>query len=458
MKRIVALLLTLACCLGLFGCKKAEEPVPSTAPTMPTEPPHQHTFTDWTQKSASSCTREGREERLCTACNYKDTRAIPTSAHQKRDNNNLCKNCMYVFVDSEAKVAELGVVSDSWYGAGVVANYAWDIKCWNGLVYRAGGDYDKNSGNTIFLAYDNAESKWKVTGSADDEAIHGFVEINGTLYAAGIDATSGWEWGNYYVLQEDGTWKQVRNLPNGIHNFDMIEHGGKIFAGLGTETVGNTVAVSEDGGTTWKLVPLYKDGKLFDLSSYKWTRTYKFVAHNGQLHALLSMQMGIGSKSMIFRYEDGKMVYEADAYPLLAGGISRNYWTGSFSFGDTCYLTAGNLYTVTDFSDPETFSTVPMPNKETVVDAFEKDGSIYVLTYSKNKNPHTHNTESYKIVIYKSTTGEEGSFEEVLSFDYSGIPLSFDTDGTCFYIGTGANLVSEKVGMTLRVIPDTESK
>ena len=63
--------------------------------------------------------------------------------------------------------------------------------------------------------------------------------------------------------------------------------------------------------------------------------------------------------------------------------------------------------------------------------------------------------DSYKAVIYKSTTGLEGSFEQVLSFDYCATAMCFDYDGTYFYIGTGTAISKEqdKTGMVLRVKP-----
>ena len=108
---------------------------------------------------------------------------------------------------------------------------------------------------------------------------------------------------------------------------------------------------------------------------------------------------------------------------------------------------------VTDFADQENWKQIPMPGGETVVDAFLRDGVIYTLAYAQNRNPHNHNVESYKTAIYKSTTGKEGSFQEVLSFAYASSPLSFDWDGTHFYIGTGNGLDSAKVGMVLRATP-----
>ena len=391
------------------------------------------------------------QERKCSGCSYTESRPVAKTGHTYNALN-ICQTCWYVNLDENAAFVELGVICDNWYGSGATANYAWDVKLWNGKLYRGAGDYDKNSGATKILAYDLTTQTWEISGTANDEAIHGFEEIGGTLYAPGIDPLGGHTLGNFYVLEEDGGWKMVRNLPNGIHCFDMAECNGKIFAGLGTGKTANTVAVSEDGGKSFQIVPLYKDGAPMDVSSYKLSRTHEFIKYKDDIYALVYFHMGFGGGFSLFRYDDGKMVYVENGYMLAFGsGVSRKYIGGNVEFNGTCYVTASGLYAITDFSDMNNYQKIDMPNKETVVDALVKDGALYVLATSSNRNAGTQTTESYKTVIYKSTTGQKGSFEEVLQFDYSSFPLSFDWDGTYFYIGTGTSVVKAKTGMILRV-------
>ena len=455
MKRIFAMILAFACCMSLFGCggKNSSNPTQATEPTasqLPSQPPHmEHTFGAWTVKTSPSCLNEGRAERRCTVCSVAESRTLPKSDH-KFNAQNLCTKCYQVDFDDETALVELGVVCDNWYGSGSKANYAWDIKVWNGKVYRAAGDYDKNSGATTILAYDIANRRWVKTGTADDEAIHRFVEIGGTLYTPGIDAIGNWDTGNFYVLDEDGKWKMTRNLPNGLHCFDMIEFDGKIFAGLGTETLGDTVAVSQDQGKTFTFIPLYRDGTLLDTSGYEYSRTYAFVEYTGDLYALVTFKK-TGSLSydrFVFRYEDGKMQYQSVADSRLTGQTGSNYWQGKVEWKGVCYLTSTALNAVTDFSKPETHKQISMPNGGVVSDILVHNDQLYVLSY-KFQEDMTCNA-----VIYKSATGEEGSFTEVASFHYAAFPISFDFDGEHFYVGTGMCLAdSSKAGMILRVKP-----
>ena len=509
MKRTIAFLLTLACCVSVMGCgekEKAENSTtastgaptyaasapatqgasanptqgasapatqgssqsPSQQPTAapsagttqpvatsqsPSQPHTEHTFGEWTVKTGATCLSEGRAERRCTGCNATESRTIPVSDH-KFNAQNVCTKCYLVNFDDKATLVELGVVVDTKYGSGSVANKVWDIQVWNGKVYRAAGDYDKNSGATTIFAYDIANKRWIKTGTVADEAIHGFEVIGGRLVAPGIDATAGWNYGNYYILQEDGTWKQMRNLPNGVHCFDMIECGDKVFAGLGTEKMGNIVAVSQDGGNTFSFVPLYKDGAPYDVSSFSVSRVYEFVQLDGKVYALAYFKTKTGyNRWAIFGYEDGKMHYLADGTKLTErASFSRKYFGGGFEFNGKCYITVRGLYAIDDFTDPAKWNTISMPNNGKVSDAILYDGAIYVLTSRQDST-----TKLYHTIIYKSTTGEKGSFEEVASYDYGGFPLSFDYDGEHFYVGTGLNDIDKnKLGMVLRVTPNAQ--
>jgi hypothetical protein len=232
----------------------------------------------------------------------------------------------------------------------------------------------------------------------------------------------------------------------------MVESNGRIFAALGTPWIAKPIVMSKDGGRTFDIVPLYKDGEPLDISDYSSSRAYDFVVHNDDVYALISFKINFGNMTQLFRYEDGKMVYLANGYKLSTGSsISRNYIGGNFDFNGACYVTAYKLYAIADFSNPDNYQVIEMPKKEPVADALVKDGVMYVLATSEVRNPSNHNITGHKTIIYKSTTGEKGSFEEVLSFEYASKPISFDFDGTYFYIGTGQSPEKAKIGMILRV-------
>ena len=437
MKRAIAAVLALILCVSLLGCGNEE-------------PKCEHQFGDWLVKSKATCSKEGQEERSCMACGQSESRQIPMIEHTYKKDSNLCKKCYYVDFEPDAEFVELGCFSQYWYTTNnPTANSAWDVKIWGDLVYRGAGDYDKNSGVTPILAFNKQTQRWVKLSNTEDQAIQRFVELDGTLYAPGIDPAGSWDLGNYYVLDGE-QWKQVRNLPGGLHNFDMIGFDGKIFAGLGTETLGDTVAVSQDKGESFTFVPLYRDGALLDTSGYEYSRTYAFVEYKGGLYALIRFKkIGVTSyDTYIFRYVDGKMEYQSEADNRLQGTSGRNLWQGKLEWKGTCYVTSTALNAITDFSKPETHKQIPMPNGGVVTDILLYDDELYVLSFLFKEDM------TCGVTIYKSNTGQEGSFVEVTSFDYAGMPISFDFDGDHFYVGIGSSFAdSSKAGMVLRVKP-----
>lgn len=437
MKRMIAGILTALMCVSMWGCGKEESKC-------------NHQFGDWVVKTKATCAEEGQEERSCSICSESETQQIPMTEHTYKKGSNLCKKCYYVDFDPNAEFAELGCFSQFWFTNGTSANEVWDVKNWDNLVYRGAGDYDKNSGVTPILAFNKETQRWVKLSDTNDQAIQRFVEIDGTLYSPGIDPAGSWELGNYYVLDGE-QWKQVRNLPGGLHNFDMIEFDGKIFAGLETETLGNTVAVSQDKGESFTFVPLYRDGALLDTSDYEYSRTYAFVEYNNSLYALVRFKKNhvTNYDAFIFRYVDGKMEYQSVADNRLQGTSGRNLWQGKLEWKGTCYFTSTALNAVTDFSKPETHKQIPMPNGGVVTDILLYNEELYVLSFVFKEDM------TCGVVIYKSATGEEGSFSEVASFDYAGMPISFDFDGNHFYVGIGSSFAdSAKTGMVLRIKPN----
>ena len=137
-KRIGTGLLAAVMCLSLWGCKQPAEPVV-------TEPKCDHQMGDWLVKRQATCIKEGREERICNICYETESRSIPMIAHNL-DKYNVCRKCYFVEFDPDADVVELGILSSRYYGPASLANTAWDVKVWDGKVYRGAGDYGENTG------------------------------------------------------------------------------------------------------------------------------------------------------------------------------------------------------------------------------------------------------------------------------------------------------------------------
>lgn len=136
----------------------------------------------------------------------------------------------------------------------IYARNVWDIVAFNGRLYLGAGNSNNsgpavNAGPLPIIYFDPSTGEFKSEWVVDDEQIDRYLIIDGDLIIPGHDPTQSWSWGNFYRLEDEG-WKKYRNIPEGIHNYSMISHAGRLFAGLGTRD-GAAVSVSEDNGQTW---------------------------------------------------------------------------------------------------------------------------------------------------------------------------------------------------------------
>ena len=70
LKRFGAFLLALMMCVSLFPVSAFAEGEETT------EPPHEHSWTDWTVTKAATCTEAGEQLHTCTACGASGTEPV----------------------------------------------------------------------------------------------------------------------------------------------------------------------------------------------------------------------------------------------------------------------------------------------------------------------------------------------------------------------------------------------
>ena len=343
---------------------------------------------------------------------------------------------------NKAEVKELGIPCEKQFQLGAMARCPWDIKVFEGKVYVGGGDYGINTGPTVIWAYDISSNEWINTGKVSDEAVSSFKIIAGKLTVPGTDPRGSSDYGNAYQL-ENGKWKTYTKIPNGIHNFDMVEFGGKIYAGLGVDFHNPPVAVGTAINEMFEFVPIYKNGAEVDADSMDLLqyRAYDLFVHNQNLYAMVCFTKDSGSTLEVYKLNGNQLEYFANASDMLATKqYGTNLLESKVSFGSNMYFSRGVLY---KSSDLQSFSEVNLPNGENVCDLFVAEGKMYVLAY-------TGSDGDYQVSIYQ--TEDEQNFEKILDFDYSVRPLSFDKDGDTFYIGMGdRTLKNDKTGMILAV-------
>lgn len=161
-------------------------------------------------------------------------------------------------------------------GDRIYARNPWDMIGFEGKLYIGSGNSAnagpaRNPWPVVVLTYDPRHKTFDDSFVVDDDQIDVFHVFDGRLYIPGHDPKENWRLGNFYRL-EDGRWTKHRNIPNGIHNYFMARHDGKLFAALGTRK-GAQIATSSDDGQSWttQLAGFY--------------RMHAFVTVAGELYA-----------------------------------------------------------------------------------------------------------------------------------------------------------------------------
>ena len=337
---------------------------------------------------------------------------------------------------------ELGIPSSERYSQGVRARCPWDMYLWNEKIYIGSGDYDTNAGPVDIWAYDIKNQLWENTGTVADEEINRFCVIDGKLTAPGIDPQGDWTYGNYYVLDNE-EWTTVRTIPGGLHNFDMVEYQGMIFAGLGVTSGEYPIACSNDGGKTFTSVEMRKNGKAFDTSGSEVVRVSDLFVFNGNLYAAFRYGMTDITYDL-YKYENGVFVYDNQLYQnIYQIKFFNSIIASKAEFKGKMFFTTGYLYTTDNMSD---FKRISFPNSEIVYDIYVNDDTLYVLCGVKQDDG------KYKISVWKNGSGRATSFTELFNFTYDIPPMSMVCDGNSFHIGIGNyDSNNDKNGMILSV-------
>lgn len=346
-----------------------------------------------------------------------------------------------------AEYTELGIPLKDYYKTGGVERCVWDLEYFDGGLYVGSGDYDKNKGPVVVYHYNFEEQAWKIDSGLPDEQIERFYLMNDKLYAAGCDPQTSWSYGNFYYC-ENGRWQTNNTIPGGVHNFDMIKFGGKLFVGLGVVDGDTPVKMTEDE-KNWTSVYLYKDGKVRETTGAEFIRVYDFFTLNNTLYAYFYINNAEGTAREIYRFEDDKFVYYSDLISTLKS--SRATFTHipqKAEFKGKQYITTGYLYKTEDMKTAE---HINVGDKTTVNDIRVIKDYLYLLCNEKITDEEGN--EAFRVSVMRSKDGE--IFSEMFHFNYPVRALSFTYNEKYFYFGMGYGTKAQKEyeqnGMVLSV-------
>lgn len=305
----------------------------------------------------------------------------------------------------------------------------WDMIIENGKLYIGGGDYNANSGPVDVYCMDLSTKEWTVSGTLNDESIGKFVRIGERVYAPGFDAKGAKSSGNFYWLQ-DGQWLENNSIPGAAHNYDIVEHDGKLMFAIGTWTATNSpVQATEDHGETFYDIPFYKDNvNITENNDFQFMRVYDFFIND---HGLYCIFMST-SDSTVKYYEFFK--YESGAFHFVSNHIDSGFRikaikqepiAAELNFQGQSYIAAYYLSRTADF---KTFEQLVLPKNEIAVDLLTDGDQLYVLCADLKE-------QSCDVRIYAYV--HNSFFYPVASFESENIPVSFEKNGNDFYVGIG---------------------
>ncbi len=346
-------------------------------------------------------------------------------------------NSPYLTETFEASYSSLGIPLESYYETGIPARTAWDVEIFDQQLFVGSGDYDANSGPVEIYSYDLQTENWEHSGTLPDEQADRLIIIDDTLMIPGCDPRGSWEYGNLYRYSDD-QWQTLRNIPGGIHQFDMIQYENALFVGLGVSPGNSPIVVSHDGGNTFQAVPMYKEGQLLyeSVGTNTLARIYDFFILNNELYAFY-YQYSVDNRAMeIFRYESNAFHYHSSLPEELSyKRTSYKIFNAKLNFDSKVYFSTGNLY-VTD--DLKTARKITLGDHEIVTDLRMIDGNLYVCSIAENSDG------SYRTSIWVKYPYSTDRFKKVFYFSFDCPAQSFTYRDGIFYFGTGDGILSEE--------------
>ncbi len=305
------------------------------------------------------------------------------------------------------------------------AHLPWDLALFDNKLFVGSGDYSANSGPTPMKHLDFETDSWVDNGTLPDEAITGFAFLGETLVATGTDPQGSWSTGNYYLWDQE-KWQVKRVLPKLLHNFDLAEYQGLIFAAGGALNTDNMVCVSSDGGKTFKSVPFHCETEITDNLQ---KRVYHLFVLDQRLFAILA-------DCSVYEYTE-------------QGFVFVTHWKGNASFrskvvaDDALYFASTYFFRVENVEKGE---QIELGDWGTVYDVCQFGGRVYATASKKLENG------GYLVSVFGGTGSE---FTRLFEFEYPqpAFSMAVEINRFCFGMGdySGENTPHESCGDILLV-------
>ena len=337
-------------------------------------------------------------------------------------------------ISFNATVSDLGVPLGDKYSYADISIVPWDIALFGGKLFVGSGDLSMNSGPVQMWCYDTSADEWQLSATLPEEEISRFYIYDGALYCPGADSQESWDYASFYKY--DGEWEKYRSIPNASHCFDLAFADGMIFAAMENEadTVYWYVAVSSNGGKSFSIVPLTRDGEKVKRTVF----LQDVFAIGGDVYALASESNAFN----LYKYDGEKFEYSCSwKGRITLHGIRKYILQSKAEHNGALYFTTGSLYKCESNMEPELIS---MPQSGIVQDIYLNDGELNIMCVSYNGN-------AYVMTVYRFDDEEKATFEKICEFEYETTALCFAAKGNSFYFGIGTNRADKNNGRIIHV-------
>jgi hypothetical protein len=154
----------------------------------------------------------------------------------------------------EVKPEIVGTPFQQRWPDGPYARNIWTMQVFDGRLYLGAGNSSNfgpssNAGPVPIVSFDgrNFVEEYVV----NDEQVARFYPVGDTLFVPGHDPRDDWSYGNLY-RRTNGAWSKLRNIPRGIHVYDIRHFAGRLIATGGAYGQPISAWISEDDAASWK--------------------------------------------------------------------------------------------------------------------------------------------------------------------------------------------------------------
>jgi hypothetical protein len=343
------------------------------------------------------------------------------------------------------------------------ARNPWDLAAFDGRLYVGLGDYDNqgasaNAGPVPVYAYDPLSGVFERQTTLDEEQIDRFYVFGPELLVPGTDPRQSWDLGNLYRRSLEGQWYKLRTLPRTIHTLALAQHDGRLFAGVsvteavppgvGKQRYGSAVAVSDDGGASWRL-DLLGGWRICDFLELRGALYAADIFPGPAVQCWIDQEGRAGYHSPLYEYQpDGSFRRRTDLsaqamFPdtrlagRRAGTIERAVpwgeaaaYIGAFAYREGELPTRG-LYIAEDLTPGHVRTRrIALPPGATAWDLLVGGGRLHVLLAAQRSD------ESWRNEVWSSADGKHWAVRA--AFSAVTFARSFARLGDFYYFGLGS--------------------